>query len=111
MALWTPTSVDETPVIRIANWRIVEVQCAGLPQKTRHICGYNVTEREARVSSPIVAYDPVRRTVTTRSGRLYEMSGQPGFLGSNESYTLGRWCALNEVTAVDDVTDEYDNAK
>lgn len=77
-----------------------------LPEGTRHFCGYVAADREGRVSSQIMDWDPVTRVGTTRRGRRYRLDGEPGF-DPDAEYVWARWKRINEVTDFKDVTEEY----
>lgn len=98
MPIWKVTPVSEVPEIVLADFSIIEVD-----DGVRHFVGYNCTEREGRVSSAIVQFDIDRRRGVTRSGRVYELQGEPGW-NSDAEYTWAAWRRLYQVTAWADVT-------
>ena len=102
MPVWQTTPIERTPQLRLARWSIREVQ----PRATRHLVGYNLTEREGRVSSRITAYDEERRCVMTESGRVYELVGRPSH-DSDAEYVWQVWLGRMGDVTWRDVTDEY----
>ena len=101
--LWKTSPVDQTPVIELKRWMVVEVTPPGTD---RHFVGWNATEGEGRTSSKIVAYDKATRVGTTRSGRKYKLVGETGIDG-DALYTFTGWCRINGVESYEDVSDEY----
>lgn len=98
MPIWTVSSVENVPHLRLTDWRVYES-----PDGDRHLVGYNVTEREGRVSSPIVKFDPKGRCAVTRSGRIYELSGPSGY-NADADYVWRRWMHIQGHEDYADVT-------
>jgi hypothetical protein len=105
MPIWTTTPIEQTPELQLATWRVFEVESERWEGKTRHFVGYNLTEREGRVSSKIETFDKDTNKGITESGRVYELVGEPGSGSSDGMYTFNRWCNINKITKVEDVTD------
>lgn len=101
--VWKTTSVDETPVLELERWMVVEVTPPGTD---RHFVGWNKTEGEGRASSKIVAFDKTTKTGTTKSGRKYKLVGETGIDG-DALYTFTYWCSINSVDSYKDVSEEY----
>jgi hypothetical protein len=101
--LWKTTPVNDTPVIELERWTVVEVTPPGTD---RHFVGYNITEGEGRTSSKIVSYNKETKTGTTRSGRKYRLIGESGIDG-DALYVFTGWCRINGVESYKDVSDEY----
>ena len=76
-----------------------------LPNGERHFIGWNVTEREGRVSSKIVEFDAVTRRGRTGSGRFYQLRGRSCHDGDGV-YTWERWMKFNNAVACTDVSAE-----
>lgn len=91
MSVWVAAPVNQVPGIVLRNWSIRQ-----LPNGDRHFVGYNDLGREGRVSTKIVEFDVQRMRGKTRSGRVYELYGRPGFNGDAE-YVWGAWCQINRV--------------
>lgn len=108
MSIWAASSVEQTPVIELVYWEVFEVEAPKQPNiYDRHFAGYNITEMEGRVSSKIISFDKETRIGTTRSGRRYQLIGDPGFHDEDTRYTLNQWLAFNRITSYNFVTDEY----
>lgn len=105
MSIWRATSIKQTPEIELASWRIYEVESELLSKKTRHFVGYNLTEREGRVSSAIVEFDPVAMIGRTSSGRIYKLVGDPG-TSQDASYVWSQWCKINQISSIEEVNVE-----
>ncbi|MDD5336204.1 MAG: hypothetical protein PHS32_20910 [Rhodoferax sp.] len=103
--VWSCAPVSERPELVLTDWRVFEVLLPGSAVRTRHFAGYNARDREGRVSSAIVQFDPATMCGVTKSGRVYALRGSSGWNGDAE-YTWHRWTHINSVTAVVDVTAE-----
>ena len=98
-SFWSATSPAEVPQVELTNWQVMQ-----LPDGERHFVGWNVTEREGRVSSKIVAFDAATRCGRTSSGRVYQLRGRAGHDGGG-AYTWGRWMQANAAVDCTDVSD------
>ena len=98
--LFRSTSLTEVPEIELTRWQVMQ-----LPHGDRHFVGWNVTEREGRVSSKIVEFDATTRCGRTSSGRVYQLRGPTGHDGDG-AYTWGRWMQRNGAVDCTDVSDE-----
>lgn len=101
MSVYAPTSVEDTPHILLARWRVYQTETG-----EHHFVGYNMTEREGRVSSAIQSFNESTRIGITRSGRQYKLSDNPG-VNMDAEYVWGRWVEINKVTEIIDVTEQY----
>ena len=99
-SVWSATSLHAVPEIELTNWQVMQ-----LPNGARHFVGWNVTEREGRVSSKIVEFDATTRCGRTSSGRVYQLRGPTGHDGDG-AYTWGRWMQRNGAVDCTDVSDE-----
>ena len=99
-SVWSASPLTEVPEIELTNWQVMQ-----LPHGSRHFVGWNVTEREGRVSSKIVEFDGTTRRGRTSSGRVYQLSGPTGHDGDG-AYTWGRWMQRNGAADCTDVSDE-----
>ena len=90
----------------MSMWSVRKVSSPLLEETTQHLVG--VVDGYGRVCSPIQEFDRETMTVTTRSGKLYELVGEPG-LDMDAAYVFANWCQMNGVTEVTDVTDQYWN--
>jgi hypothetical protein len=100
MPIWSTTPVDDLPELTISQWSVYETAAGD-----RHFVGWNVTEREGRVSSAIQEFDSVSCRGRTRSGRVYQLQGRPGH-NADAEYTWRRWLSINGSPEVRDVTTE-----
>lgn len=98
MPMWSCGSVESEPSVRLARWKIVEIDAG-----TRHFVGANALDFTGRVSSAIVEFDVVAKRGTTRSGRVYQLVGAPG-QSEDADYVWNRWCIVNSVRSFNDVT-------
>lgn len=97
--IWTVASVDKQPEILLESWMIAEVESPLWEGKTCHFVGYNLTDREGRVSSAIEVFDPDKKLGITNSGRVYQLSGRPGDGSADGQHVFKSWCRLNKVTS------------
>ena len=97
MPVWGTFSVELEPVIPFTRWRILRVlDKPDNPRFGLHLCGYNPDGREGRVSSRIMEIDRDKRSVKTRSGRIYELHGESGVDGDAD-YVLRVWLSGHGV--------------
>ena len=99
-SVWSASSLTEVPEIELTNWQVMQ-----LPHGDRHFVGWNVTEREGRVSSKIIEFDAATRRGRTRSGRIYQLRGPTGHDGDG-AYTWSRWMQRNGSVDCTDVSGE-----
>lgn len=102
--IWSSPPVSEQPEITLARWRVVEIYTKE-SQVERHFVGYNVEDREGRVSSAIQEFNPATARGLTRSGRVYQLVGKPGRDPDGE-YVWQNWARMNQLTDEKDVTAE-----
>ena len=93
-SLWETRSVEDEPEIILDQWQIFEVD------GDRHFTGYNHAWGEGRVSSRIVTFDAEEKKGITRSGRVYQLAGEPGY-NSDADYVLSAWLSRNGLTRED----------
>ena len=104
--VWACAPVSERPQVVLTDWRVFDVPLPGKAKCTRHFVGYNISDYEGRVSSPIVKFDHLTMCGVTKSGRVYALRGSSGWNGDAE-YTWNRWLAMNRVTDVVDITADF----
>jgi hypothetical protein len=97
MPIWRVKPIAESPEIILDNWTIFEVSTPLWAGKTRHFVGYNVGDREGRVSSAIVEFDAEKMLGKTCSGRVYKLAGSQGDGSADALHTWGLWCRRNEI--------------
>jgi hypothetical protein len=100
MPLWLPPPVGCAPEVVLVRWMLIRTE-----RHEVHAVGYNVDDREGRVSSPIVRFDRRRRLATTRSGRIYRLDGEAG-TDSDARYVFDAWRRINGVTRWSEVTED-----
>ncbi len=103
--IWPIDSVDVRPRVRLSSWRAYEVAHPRGEALSRHLVGYVLEHDHGQVSSPIVRVDAVARCCVTRSGRVYELVGEPDYC-DDASYAWQSWIHVNGVAHARDVTDE-----
>ena len=104
MPIWNVASVDDEPELSLRSWRILEVTYANPDEpSTRHIVGCTVGRSSGRVSSAIHVIDMMTLKAVSKSGRVYELRGMPGY-NLEAEYVWNGWASINEVSAWTDVT-------
>jgi hypothetical protein len=98
--------VDEEPEETMMRWSIREAQFDDPNDQSRHVVGYVARKGKGRVSSAIQSFDREKMRIKTRSGRVYQLDGPPGF-DPDAEYVWAHWKALNQVRDETDVTQEY----
>lgn len=98
------TYITDQPMVLLVRWRVVEVRNVEF-EIERHLVGYNVDQHEGRVSTVIEHFDPTASIVVTRSGRVYQLLGPPGY-DTDAVWVWGYWSKVNEMTDEKDVTAE-----
>jgi hypothetical protein len=68
-----------------------------------HVCGYNMTHGEGRVSSALQSFDRATGVCVSSSGNRYALSGKPG-TNLDAEHVWGMWCRRADVEVWDDVT-------
>jgi hypothetical protein len=87
--------VSLQPTTQLTHWQIHWVTRSDGAIE-HHLVGR--ADREGRISSKVVQVDAAQRMVTTRSGRVYLLAGEPGF-DSDAQYVWNRWLHLNQAAA------------
>lgn len=100
-SLWRTPPPSEQPNLSLARWSVMETQTGD-----HHLVGYNLDDREGRVSTAIVAFDPGSLKATTRSGRIYQLVGGSGY-DSDGAWVWDNWSRANRFSGKD-VTDQYE---
>jgi hypothetical protein len=89
-------------------WRVMEA-VSPWDIRTRHVCGQNATGSAGISTSAIQEFDPVAKTIKTRSGNTYTLVGQPDNSRLGEA-AWNKWCNDNGIVSQQDMTSEYLNA-
>ena len=105
MPIWNVAPVDQSPEVVLRDWTIMEVTSPYWDGPSRHFIGYNVSDREGRVSSQIVQFDAGSMCGVTRSGRVYKLMDSQGY-DSDAGYVWQRWKEINHVETEKDVSGE-----
>jgi len=100
MSLHRLQPVTDVPRSTLVSWSIFETATG-----ERHLCGYSTRDREGRVTSALIAFDPVAPSFTTKSGRVYRLAGAPGH-DPDAEYVQRRWLVINGSPDISDVTQE-----
>jgi hypothetical protein len=98
--MWATAPVTGQPELSLEAWSVRQ-----LPSGDRHFVGWCEENREGRVSSTILEFDPKTKRGRPKSGRVYGLVGQPGFDGDAE-YVWQNWLRINSETAWTEVTAE-----
>ena len=106
--LWATKTVDDQPDIELIKWMVFTVPSPSGKGVDHHFNGYCPQNYEGRVSSKIVEFDMETKVGKTRSGRTYQIQGQPGYDG-DAHYVYRNWLAVNRVSPDDaeDATGDY----
>jgi hypothetical protein len=98
MPIWKTAPVNDEPGISLLQWSVLETH-----DGTRHFVGADERDLTGRVSSEVVTFDRLTLRGQTRSGRIYQLIGQPGW-SSNAEYVWKCWRKVNSVTSYTDIT-------
>ncbi len=102
--VWRTTPVSSTPQLVLTDWRVYAVPLLCDIGTTCHFVGWNQTEGEGRVSSPIVEFDLKTMRGRTQTGRVYELQGKSGW-NSDAGYVWDNWKRLHGITDEHEVVD------
>lgn len=106
MPVFNVASVHEEPEESMSQWSVHDVSYRGLKDRTQHLVGYIARQRLGRVSSAIHAFDRDKMRIKTRSGRIYQLEGLPGF-HADADYVWTQWKAIHEAKDDVNVTNHY----
>ena len=98
--VWRTAPVGEQPSLTLVRWQVVQ-----LKNGDRHFVGHAVQNREGRASTAVQTFDPSSMRGSTKSGRVYELGGAPGY-DSDAEYVWRAWSRINEAPDWTDVTSE-----
>ena len=106
--LWKTRTVDEQPDLELVKWNVFAVPSPKGDRVSHHFNGYCPANYEGRVSSEIVEFDMETKVGKTRSGRTYQLQGQPGFDG-DAHYVFRNWISMYGVgdDDIEDATGDY----
>ena len=99
-AIWSVPDIYEQPSISLIRWVVRETS-----RGERHFVGYNVEDREGRVSSAIQSFNAETCKGVTQSGRIYQLVGPAGYDRSGD-YVWRNWAYAKGIEWKD-VSIEY----
>jgi len=99
--IWATPDVSYQPMITLIRWSIMETTIG-----ERYFVGYNIDDREGRVSTPIQSFNPKTLQGITKSGRVYQLVGESSY-DSDGSWV---WSAMVRIlkTEYKDVSNEIE---
>ena len=97
-SVWKVAPVEDAPEIVLSDWQVMQLE-----NGSRHFVGRNLTDDEGRVSSSIVAFDPVTLRGRTLSGRVYQLRGRTG-LDLDGQHVWGYWTRARGIAECVDVS-------
>ncbi|GFO65876.1 hypothetical protein M1B72_02610 [Geomonas paludis] len=102
-SIWATPPPSEQPSINLIRWSVMAAQTG-----ERYLVGYNMEDREGRVSTPITSFDASKAEAVTKSGRVYRLKGKPG-ADPDGQYVWSHVCRVRAIVA-DNVSAEYETA-
>lgn len=100
--------VSLEPRTRIEKWSVHEFTFSTNSKISRHLIG-EVGGKKTRITSEIKHFDPLKKKVVTRSGRIYTLQGNSA-LSEATMATLLFWKDKYRVVKSTDVSEEYQQA-
>ena len=97
-------SVTAQPVATLIQWQALRP-----PAGAVHLVSYCTERREGRASAAVVTVAPLTRRCSTMSGRLYVLSGPPGW-NSDAAWVWEQFATANGIIESVDVTGEFEAA-
>lgn len=91
MPIWSATPVTDLPEDELSDWAVFD-----LPNGDRHLAGWSCGAGEGRATSAVQQFDVEQLRAVTKSGRVYQLRGQPG-LHPDAEHTWRLWCRVNSV--------------
>ena len=77
MGIWGMPSVEDQPIVTLVRWRVLRIKAKKISIDL--VLGWCIEDCHARMSTPIVGHNPNERTLTTRSGRVHVVEGDPDY--------------------------------
>lgn len=99
-SIWATPPVRDQPCITLIRWSVMETETG-----ERYLVGHNLADREGRVSTGILSFDPNTLTATTESGRFYRLVGPSGH-DPDGNWVWTQWARSRQLQGRD-VTSEY----
>lgn len=106
--IWSFPDAASDPVKYIEAWAVFRATPADSENTEHyglHFMGRNLADWCGAVSSKIVSFDPETMRGVTRSGRVYQLIGLPGYC-DDAHYVKHAWGERNKVTIMD-ATEEF----
>ena len=103
MSFWTPHQPVVHERLRIARWRVWEVQVPLYDGPSWHLVGYLVEVRRGKVSSALATVHDEPDEVTTKTGKTYLLDGAPGVDG-DATFVWNLWRRQHGVRVLREVT-------
>src|SRR5215469_503973 len=98
MSIYLSAGVDDVPQIYLECWSIRQTGTGD-----RHFVGFNIANRDGKVSSRIIELDCTRRVGVTASGRRYRLLGRAGY-NSDAEYVWNWYVKNHHIESWEDVT-------
>lgn len=98
-SVYPAPSVDDQPEAKAYSWTIYRIDKFEEEGTEDHlVCSLTPSPvgGQGRVTSSIQSFDSATKIITTRSGRRYELVGEPGF-DSDAEYVWSVWKSRNKV--------------
>ncbi|WP_137890338.1 ankyrin repeat domain-containing protein [Ramlibacter sp. 2FC] len=105
-----PIPIEQESKTLLRAWQVFELTLPLASAPSRHVIGRTL-DGEGRVTSPVVNWDWAHVTATTRSGRVYQLKGEPGY-DEDAFYVFEGWLKahkLDGATARPVTTEIWDN--
>lgn len=102
MPYFFPKPAVDDPVVRLRNWTIKQVAA-----KDMYFVGYDIHNRDVRVSTRIIELDVSTRSGMTASGRRYKLVGASATYGDSEWLWETALARRPGSKAWRDVSDEF----
>jgi len=101
--VWKPASVEDEPRTILSRFQVYKVKNPKTNNWDIHFAGWC---GEGRVCSAVQSFDKATRCGITRSGRVYQLSGDPG-MNMDAMYVWGNWLAIYGNPEHECITEEY----
>jgi hypothetical protein len=102
ISIWKPASVTQEPETKLTQWQVYKVKALG--EETIHFNGY--ARYEGRVCSAVQEFDKTTMRGRTKSGRIYELVGEPG-RNRDAEYVWNDWIGRIRDHEITCITEEY----
>lgn len=106
MPIYRIAPVQDEPEETLMFWSVREARFSDPDDSSHHLVGYLPRRGHGRVTSAIKAFDRTAMCITTSSGRVYYLEGQPG-INPDAEYVWNIWKEANGVQEEVDVTGQY----